>query len=588
MSVLAVEDLTIAYGDTAVVSGLTFAVDAAEAVGLVGESGSGKTQAALAMLGLSPDNAAVEGSIRVDGIEVVGARPAELDRIRAERVAMIFQDPMRALNPYRRIGRQLGQILARHGIARGKDADARVVEMLGKVGLPDPERQARAFPHELSGGMRQRVMIASALITAPALLIADEPTTSLDVTVQAQILDLLETLRDETALLLITHDLGVVAGACERLLVIDDGRLVEAGPTRSLFAAPSSARLEQLLAVAPRIDSGEIRRPVEVRPVFEVRDAHVRYRERRIARAVHAVRGAGFEVSRGETLAIVGESGSGKSSLVRAALGLVPLAAGTVVYSGEPLPESLSGRSLDTKRELQLVFQDPLSSLDPQHSVGAIVAEPLGLHRPDLVRRERGAAVVAMLERVGLGEQFMSRYPHELSGGQAQRVAIARALVIGPDVLVCDEAVAALDGRVRQQVLELLADIQRDAGLAIVFIAHDLAVVRRIAHRVLVMYLGVAAEVADAATLFERPTHPYTRALIDAVPSPDPLARPSGPPLAGEVPSILSPPPGCAFEPRCPHAHERCAREVPLLREIGAARVACHRADELDLSVAER
>ena len=583
MSLLEIENLSIRYGAEAVVDGLSLHIERGESIGLVGESGSGKTQTALAVLGLLPAAARLGGSIRIGGKEVIGASESQLNRLRAERVAIVFQDPLQALNPYQRIGRQLRQVLIAHGLARGAAADQRVLAMLARVGLPDPDRQARAFPHQLSGGMRQRVMLASALLTSPDLLIADEPTTSLDVTVQAQILELLESLRDETALLLITHDLGIVAGTCERLAVLDAGRLVETGPTRRVFAAPESRRMAGLISVAPRLDRGSVLPPVSGEPVFEVCDAGVRYRERNGGRALNAVRGLGFDLRRGETLAIVGESGSGKSSLVRAALGLVPLVAGQLRFGGETLPKLLVDRPLSIRRELQLVFQDPAASLNPRMQVTTIVAEPLAIHRPDLDADARRDAVAAMLDRVGLGQSYYARYPHELSGGQAQRVALARALVTEPSVLVCDEAVSALDGRVRQQILALLREIQQQTGLAIVFISHDLAVVRAIAHRVLVVYLGRHVELASAANLFTKPQHPYTRALIDAVPVPDPVAGGAGTPLPGEPPSILNPPSGCAFEPRCRFAHARCAKEAPIARSVRGARVACHRADELEL-----
>ena len=583
MSLLEIKNLSIRYGAEAVVDGLSLNIERGESIGLVGESGSGKTQTALAVLGLLPEAARLGGSIRIDGKEVIGASEKQLNRLRAERVAIVFQDPLQALNPYRRVGYQLRQVLIAHGLAYGAAADAQVLEMLTRVGLPDPDRQARAFPHQLSGGMRQRVLIAAALLTSPELLIADEPTTSLDVTVQAQILELLESLRDETALLLITHDLGIVAGACERLAVLDAGRLVETGPTRKVFAAPESQRMAGLIKVAPRLDRGITMPPVAGDPVFEVRDANVCYRERDGGRTLNAVSGLSFDVRRGETLAIVGESGSGKSSLVRAALGLAPLVTGHLRFDGDTLPKLLVDRPLSIRRELQLVFQDPAASLNPRMQVTTIVDEPLAIHRPDLDAGTRRDTVAAMLDRVGLDRSHHNHYPQELSGGQAQRVALARALVTEPSVLVCDEAVSALDGRVRQQILALMKEIQQQTGLAIVFISHDLAVVRAIAHRVLVVYLGRHVELASAANLFDKPQHPYSRALIDAVPVPDPVAGGAGTPLPGEPPSILNPPLGCAFEPRCRFAHARCAKEAPIARLVRDARVACHRADELEL-----
>jgi oligopeptide/dipeptide ABC transporter ATP-binding protein len=570
VSLLDVTDLSIRYGDDTVVDGVDLFVERGESVGLVGESGSGKTQSALAILGLLPKRASVSGSIEFDGRQILGAGDRELDAIRARRIGMVFQDPMQALNPYLRVGMQLRQVLLRHGLAARGDADARVVEMLARVGLPDSERQFRAYPHEMSGGMRQRAMLAAALIAEPDLLIADEPTTALDVTVQAQILELLEEIRDNTALLLITHDLGIIAGYCEHMIVLERGRVVDAGPTTTVFAAPKHAHTRRLIEAAPRVDRGEPLPPVAGKTVLSVGNAVVDYDDLR------AVSDVSFAVRAGETLAVVGESGSGKSSLVRAMLGLIPLAAGRVVYAGETLAPTVQKRARSARRDLQLVFQDPVGALNPQLRVAAIVGEPLLVHEPALTRAARQARVVAALEQVGLDENYLRRYPHELSGGQAQRVAIARALILGPKVLVCDEAVAALDGSVRRQVLELLRAVQAETGLSIIFITHDLAVVRMISHRVIVMYLGRLAECADSEVLFATPRHPYTQALLAAIPVPDPVVAPRRAPLRGEVSSLLEPPAGCVFHPRCPLAEARCSAEVPQLRDLGGARVACH------------
>ena len=573
MSLLDVTGLTIRYGEETVVDNVELFVERGESVGLVGESGSGKTQSALAILGLLSRRAQVSGSIEFDGQQLLGAADAELDRVRARRIGIVFQDPMQALNPYLRIGRQLREILLRHGLAAGADADARVVEMLHRVGLPDPKRQFRAYPHEMSGGMRQRAMLAASLIAEPELLIADEPTTALDVTVQAQILQLLEDIRDETALLLITHDLGIIAGYCEHMIVMERGRVVDVGPTTSLFAAPGHQHTRRLIEAAPRVDRGEPPAPVSTTTVLSVGNAVVDYDDQR------AVNDVSFAVQAGETVAVVGESGSGKSSLVRGVLGLLPLAAGRVIYAGESLAGAVRRRAQAQRRDLQLVFQDPLSALDPQMRVRSIVEEPLVIHEAALTAAERRARVIAALEKVGLGEKYLQRYPHELSGGQAQRVSIARALALGPKVLVCDEAVAALDGTVRRQVLELLAREQRDTGLSIVFISHDLAVVRSISHRVLVMYLGRLVESAESRTLFASPRHPYTQALLGSIPVPDPVVAPRRATLKGEVPSLFAPPAGCVFHPRCPHAAEICNEKVPALRNIGGSRVACHLAE---------
>jgi len=577
---LEVDRLSIRYGEDAAVSELSFAVEAGESVGLVGESGSGKTQTALAILGLLPDSAAVTGRISLTGAEVVGASEKALDELRALRAAIVFQDPLPALNPFVRIGSQLRRILIAHNIADGSDADLRVIEMLRRVGLPDPKRQFRAYPHQLSGGMRQRAMIAAALIAEPELLIADEPTTALDVTVQAQILELLEDIRDNTALLLITHDLGIVAGRCERMLVLEKGRLVEEGRTAAVFSGAKHAHTQALIDVAPRLDRGAMLPPVSGEKVLEIKDATVSYDEPGHGQLI-AVRGLTVAVRRGETVAIVGESGSGKSSLVRAALGLVPLDAGRGAFCGQVLGSTVQSRAVKVRRDLQLVFQDPVGSLNPQMKVQTIIAEQLLVHEPGLSSEERHDQVAAMLEKVGLDDSYLGRFPHELSGGQAQRVAIARALIIKPKVLVCDEAVAALDGSVRKQILELLLRAQSESGLSILFISHDLAVVRSISHRVLVMYMGRLVELADSVSLFTHARHPYTKALLEAVPVPDPTAAGGYASLAGEVPSILTPPSGCAFHPRCPHAKEICTTTRPSVRELDGVTVACHLAEDI-------
>ena len=584
MSLLNVKDLSIRYQQAAVVDALSFSIDKGESVGLVGESGSGKSQTALALLGLLPRQASVTGSIRFDGTEIVGSSEEALDRLRARRIGIVFQDPMQALNPYLRVGRQLREILVRHKLARGAEIDERVIEMLSRVGLSDARRQFNAYPHQLSGGMRQRVMLASALIAEPDLLIGDEPTTALDVTVQAQILELLEEIRDNTALLLITHDLGVVAGHCERMLVLEKGRLVDAGATTSLFASPGHAHTRLLLDAAPRIDRAGTLSPATGPSILGVDSVSVSYTAfgNEQLRAVHDV---SLSLRSGETLAVVGESGSGKSSLIRAVLGLVPMHAGRAVYAGAPLEGPVERRAKTQRRDLQLIFQDPVSALNPHMRVQSIVAESLLVHEPGLSSRARRERVVEALGQVGLGEEYLVRYPHELSGGQAQRVAIARALVLGPKVLICDEAVAALDGSVREQVLALLRKAQQETGLAIIFISHDLAVVRAISHRVVVLYMGRLVERADNASLFSRPRHPYTRALIDAVPVPNPVVAPKKAPLRGEVPSLLHPPSGCVFHPRCKYVKEICRSKPPKARDVQGAHVACHFVDEIDLSL---
>ncbi len=591
MSLVTVDGLTIRYDGTPVVDGLSFAIAPGESLGMVGESGSGKTQTALALLGLVPRSAELGGSIELGDERLLDngrfLSEADLNRIRSRRVGMVFQDPALALNPYVRVGRQLEHIVVTHGIAAGKGVSRAAVDALGRVGLPNPERQARAYPHQLSGGMRQRAMIAAALIARPELLVADEPTTALDVTVQAQILEMLLDIRADTALLLITHDLGIVAGHCERLLVLENGRMIEAGATREVFESPREPHTRALLAAHPRLDAEPPAPPSGEATLLAIDSLEVSYREPGHGR-LRAVNGVSLELKKGETIAIVGESGSGKSTLVRAALGLVAPDAGRVVYLGNTLPASVRRRSRQSLSELQLVFQDPVASLNPQHRVARIVAEPLNEHSADMAAADVDERVAESLYRVGLDPSFGNRYPHELSGGQAQRVAIARALITSPKVLVCDEAVAALDGTVRRQVLELLRDEQRRTGLSILFISHDLAVVRSVAHRVLVMYLGLPVEIAANEALFDAPKHPYTEALLAAVPSIELDAGHDKPGVGGEPPSILSPPAGCVFHPRCRHAVAECRSTTPVLETIGGSRVACLRARELEQIPANR
>jgi oligopeptide/dipeptide ABC transporter ATP-binding protein len=592
MSLLEVKDLGICYADSAqpAVNNLSFVIEAGQSLGIVGESGSGKTQTAMAVMGLLPANAITSGSIRFDGQEFLGTTAAVLNRYRACRIAMVFQDPRTARNPYVRIGDQMRRILLEHKICNAAEARERTLAMLKRVGLPDAERQYGVFPHQLSGGMRQRAMIGAALLGEPDLLVADEPTTALDVTVQAQILSLLRELRSQsnTALILITHDLGVVAGNCDQLIMMHDGQLLEEGSTKEIFAAPAKERTARLIATSPRLDV--IARisalPDSEEPIVEIDNVSVSFRERSGSgrQRLDAVRPLSLELAPGETVAIVGESGSGKTSLARAILGLIPARSGTVSYAGRELPGRVQSRPNAIRRHLQMVFQDPATSLNPAMRVAEIVAEPISIHAPKKKKADRVQQVNEMLRHVGLGTELRDRFPHELSGGQAQRVAIARALVIRPRVLICDEAVAALDGTIQNDILHLLQAEQADTGLAMIFITHDLSVVRQISHRVLVLYMGRVCEVATNDQLFKRPQHPYTKAMISSVPVPDPNASPAEVPVAGEVSSILNPPAGCPFHPRCQHAVARCSADVPELEYTDGVCVACHRAKELDLS----
>jgi len=573
------------------VKDLSFRLAPGEVLGIVGESGSGKTQAAMALMGLLADNGRASGSVSFEGRELIGAAPKYLEAIRGCRVAMVFQDPMTSLNPYLTIGDQMALVLKRHRKLSGVAARAECLRLLKAVHITDPESRLCMYPHELSGGMRQRVMIATALLCQPALLIADEPTTALDVTVQAQILALMSELRASfnTAILLITHDLGVAAGTCDRLLVMKDGECQEQGPVDECFHNPKTAYARELIAAVPRLDAETVRaRPAAGEPVITVADLAVHYPvappglfgKKKILRALD---GVSLELRPGETLGVVGESGSGKSTLARAVLRLVRPTGGTVCLLGRELAQRSEDEVRESRRDMQLVFQDPLAALDPRMTVGEIIAEPLRAFEPSLGEAEINARIGEAMVQVGLEPAWCNRYPHQFSGGQCQRVGIARALILNPKLLVCDEAVSALDVTVQAQIVSLLLELQARLKLALIFISHDLAVVRRLSHRVLVMYLGKVMELADAEELYRAPKHPYTRALMAAVPIPDPRLEKSRERtlVTGEMPSPLSPPSGCPFRTRCEFVIDRCAAEEPGLVEAGAARVACWRVGEI-------
>jgi microcin C transport system ATP-binding protein len=520
---LQVDHLRVRFGDSVVVDDVSFAIAPGEKFALVGESGSGKSITALSVLRLV-DAAQTGGTIRFDGEELVGKSERQMRGLRGSRIGMIFQEPMTALNPLKRVGVQIAEVLELHLAMRPNAARARAVEQLARTGIPEPERRVDAYPHELSGGQRQRAMIAMALACKPALLICDEPTTALDVTVQAQILALLDELQAEMgmALMFITHDLNLVRRFTHRVGVMEKGRLVETGDTATVFANPQHAYTKKLLASRPE----RVVMPVaaDAPPLLAARDVAVGFPVKLglFKRAeFRAVRGATLALRRGETLGIVGESGSGKTTLGMALLALQPLAAGEVSLGGERLDNAGRDTLRRLRRRLQVVFQDPFASLSPRMTVGQIVGEGLALHRPELSAAEREQRVLAMLDEVGLSERHglfhvAQRYPHEFSGGQRQRIAIARAVVLQPEVLVLDEPTSALDVSVQQQVLKLLAELQRTHGLAYVFISHDLAVVRAMSHRVLVMQNGRVVEEGEAEALFAAPREPYTRELLAA------------------------------------------------------------------------
>lgn len=524
MSLLTVSGLTISYPDSEepAVQDFSFAIGSGESVGIVGESGAGKSQMALAILGLLPGNAKVCGSIKLADTEIIGANPRTLRKVRAQKVSMIFQDPATALNPYMKIGHQLKAVLLEDGLVARKEAKQICIEMLERVELPDPQHQYHAYPHQLSGGMRQRVLIAAALIGEPDLIVADEPTTALDVTVQAQILTLLAQLRREsnTALLMITHDLAVISENCERVLVMDQGRLVEEGSCTEVFGHPAHPHTMRLLASVSRVDAEAPQRirAVDTQLVLDVKQLGVSFRDRRRGGRFIAVQPLDLSIETGESLAIVGESGSGKTSIARAIAGLLPETSGSVTFLGERLPGHVEKRSKAVRRQLQMVFQEPLSSLNPAMRVGEIVAEPLKVHSMAESGDVRTKRVSEMLARVGLTRNLVNRFPHELSGGQAQRVAIARALMLKPGLLICDEALSALDGTVRSEIIALLKAEQQRSQLSLMIITHDLGVVREMCDRVIVMHEGRVCEQGSNEEIFSRAQHPYTKALLAAVP----------------------------------------------------------------------
>lgn len=523
-----VSGLTVDFGSVRAVDGLSFTLEAGGALAVVGESGSGKSASAYALLGLHRGTGArVGGTVRVAGTDVNAADDAGLRALRGAKAAMVFQDPLSSLDPYYPIGDQIAEVHRVHHRVSRKAARARAVQVLDRVGIPDAACRSRLRPHEFSGGMRQRALIAMALACEPRLLIADEPTTALDVTVQAQILDLLHDLRQETGmgLLLVTHDVGVAAESVDEVLVMRGGREVERGPVAPVLGSPREAYTKELLAAVPRV---ETRRVVPVPPPRTAEDSvplleavGLRREFGRGSGKVAAVGGVSLAVHAGRTLGIVGESGSGKTTLGRMLVRLLDPTAGRLRYGGTEIG-SLSEKELRPfRRELQMVFQDPVASLNPRRSVGESVADPLRAagERDEGRVRDR---VGALLERVGLDPAHFERYPHEFSGGQRQRIGIARALAADPKVIVCDEPVSALDVTTQAQVVALLAELQQELSIGLVFIAHDLAVVRQVSDRVAVMRGGLIVEQGPADEVYGDPRDPYTKQLLAAVPALDP------------------------------------------------------------------
>ena len=652
-------------GPVRAVDGVSFTLRAGETLGIVGESGSGKSVLAKSIMRLLDAPACiVGGDIVFRNRSVIQLGGPEIRQIRGRDIAMVFQDPMTSLNPVLRIARQLVEAMTAHGRFTAAAARKRAIDLLRRMGVAAPDRAVHAYPHQFSGGMRQRVMLAMGVSNEPALLIADEPTTALDVTIQAQILDLLRDLNASlgTAVILISHDLGVIANVCSRVLVMYAGEVVEEGAPEDLLTDPRHPYTWALLHAAPRIDApldaaGRRLATIEGQPPdprawpegcrFRARCpfAEARCAEppplltggptraarcwitqdgsslppppRRTAaaapapagstaagpqaavpmlrlagvtkhfslprdtlfappRMLRAVDGVDFDVFKGETVGLVGESGCGKSTLARLIARLHAPTSGTIAFDGQDITHASIARMRPLRRRMQMIFQDPFASLNPRMRVGDILAGPITLHglAPDPAPR-----VAELLDLVGLAPAHAARYPHEFSGGQRQRISIARALAVGPELILADEPVSALDVNIQAQIINLMVDLQERLGLTYLFIAHDLAVVRHVCDRIVVLYLGRVMEIARAGDLFARPLHPYTAALIAAAPVPDPRIERTRRrvPLLGEPPSAIAPPSGCRFRTRCPIAAPVCAEEVPVLRPGAAGQfVACH------------
>ncbi|HEB1083865.1 TPA: glutathione ABC transporter ATP-binding protein GsiA [Escherichia albertii] len=579
--VLAVDNLNIAFMQdcqkAAAVRGLSFRLRRGETLAIVGESGSGKSVTALALMRLLEQAGGLVQCEKMllrrrsrEVIELSEQTSTQMQRVRGADMAMIFQEPMTSLNPVFTVGEQIAESIRLHQNASREAAMIEAKRMLDQVRIPESQTILSRYPHQISGGMRQRVMIAMALSCRPAVLIADEPTTALDVTIQAQILQLIKVLQKEMSMgvIFITHDMGVVAEIADRVLVMYQGEAVETGSVEQIFHAPQHSYTRALLAAVPQLGAmkgqdyprrfplisleklAKQERPIEQRtviegdPILQVRNLVTRFPLRsgvlnRVTREVHAVEKVSFDLWPGETLSLVGESGSGKSTTGRALLRLVETQGGEIMFNGQRVDTLSPSKLQSLRRDIQFIFQDPYASLDPRQTIGDSIMEPLRIH--GLMRDEKAAARVAwLLERVGLLPEHAWRYPHEFSGGQRQRICIARALALNPKVIIADEAVSALDVSIRGQIINLLLDLQRDFGIAYLFISHDMAVVERISHRVAVMYLGQIVEIGPRRAVFENPQHPYTRKLLAAVPVAEPSRqRPQRVLLSDDLPSNI-------------------------------------------------
>ncbi len=534
--ILKVNDLHVSFiskdEEFAAVRGVSFDVHKGETIGIVGESGSGKSVTARSIMRLlpSPPSYMKQGEISFLGENLASKSEKEMEAIRGRDIGIIFQDPMTSLNPTIKIGKQISESIMKHQKLSKKAAKEQAIEMLKLVGIKDSEMRYNQYPHEFSGGMRQRVMIAIALACRPTLLIADEPTTALDVTVQAQILNLMKDIQNRfgTSIILITHDLGVVAGMCDRVVVMKEGEVVETGTTEDIFAQPKHPYTKKLLNALPRLDEKKKPKPAPLlssgshsTPLLDVRSLK-QYFDIGKGNTLKAVDNISFQINPGETLGLVGESGSGKSTTGRTILRLYEPTDGDVIYQGMALNRMSKAEMKTMRRHMQMIFQDPYSSLNPRFKVMDIIGEALDIHQITSSKAERKRKVEELLDMVGLEPAHAQRYPHEFSGGQRQRIGIARALAVNPKFIVCDEPLSALDVSIQSQVVKLLEDLQQRLGLTYLFIAHDLSMVKHISDRVAVMYSGKIVELAGSEELYANPQHEYTKSLLAAIPIPDP------------------------------------------------------------------
>lgn len=617
-SLLEVSDLDVDYrvreGAIPALRGIDLTLGRNEIVGVVGESGSGKSTLAAALIRLLPPNGHITGGrIVFEGRDVLGLDSEELRKLRGAGMAMVFQDPLTSLNPTFTVATQMVNAQRAHAIGTNDEARRRAaIEMLDRVGIPDAAERIGSYPHEFSGGMRQRVMIATTVLLRPRLLIADEATSALDVTMQAQILTLLCDLcrEDDTSIIVISHDLGVIAQLCQKVLVLKDGMPVESGSVTQVLTDPREPYTQQLLAAVPsrhrrdeRLQAPEDDEEVEAAeagletrataqpvttperdgPLLEVDQLHVYFPEarglvdklmRRPPAVVHAVDGVDLRLAPGEAVGLVGESGSGKTTLGKALLGLRPITAGGAVFDGHRLEELSSREWRPLRSRAQMIFQEPTGSLSPRQRVGQLLMEPYRINDTPVEQRYD---VEELLTMVRLPAAQATKYPHELSGGQARRVGIARALSVHPDLIIADEPTAGLDVSSAASVLNLIQDLRRDLGLTILTITHDLNLVGYVTDRIAVMYLGKLVEIGTTDQIFDAPGHPYTQALLDAIPEPVPGGNELRAAIAGEVPSARTPPSGCRFRTRCPFAEDRCVDEVPPLYPGGDGHgIACH------------